>query len=160
MDYVKSKQLWVKRPKSECWQRTGRPPVSVRWFDTNKGDNQNPNIRSRLVARQIRHPGQDAVFAPTTLLEALRTLLSLAATDLPGRAARVRDLRSPKKTQVSFVDISRAYVNAKTDPDDPTHVQLPVEDVDSGSGLWGLLQRHMYGTQKAADGWQTEYSTT
>ena len=158
MDYVRSKQLWIKRPVSECWQKTGRPPVTVRWFDTNKGDDQNPNVRSRLVARQIRGPGQDAIFAPTPPLEALRTVLSLAATDLPGRAPRDRNPTSAKRTQVSFVDISRAYFNAKTDPDDPTYVQLPSEDCDSGKGLCGLLQRHMYGTQKAAEGWQSEYS--
>ena len=84
MEYVKAKGLWLKRPIRECLDKTGRPPVTVRWVDTNKGDDKCPNIRSRLVARQIRWPGQEAVFAPTPPLEALRTVLSLAATDLPG----------------------------------------------------------------------------
>ena len=158
MDYVKSKGLWAKRAVKECWERTRGPPVTVRWVEVNKGDDQNPNIRSRLVARQIRGPGQDAVFAPTPPLEALLTVLSLAATDLPGRPARCRDPNSSKRTQVSFVDISRAYFNAPTDPEDPTYVALPPEDDDYDKGLCGLLMRHMYGTQKAAEGWQTEYS--
>ena len=34
MDYVKSKGLWVKKPIKDCWDRTGRPPVTVRWVDT------------------------------------------------------------------------------------------------------------------------------
>ena len=62
------------------------------------------------------------------------------------------------RTQVLFVDISRAYFNAPTDPNEPAYFQLPAEDPDSGRGLCGLLQRHMYGTQKAAEGWQSEYS--
>ena len=56
MEFVKDKGLWVKRSISECWKRTGRPPVTVRWVETNKGDDVNPNIRSRLVARQICGP--------------------------------------------------------------------------------------------------------
>ena len=33
---------------------TGKALITVQWVDVNKGDNANPNIRSRLVARQIR----------------------------------------------------------------------------------------------------------
>ena len=159
MDFVRDKGLWVKRSVDECWKRTGRPPVTVRWVETNKGDDVTPNIRSRLVARQIRGPGQEAVFAPTPPLEALRTVLSLAATDLPGCAKRCRDPQSEERCQVSFVDISRAYFNAATDPNDPCYVALPREDPDFGKDLCGLLLRHMYGTQKAAEGWQCEYSS-
>ena len=126
----------------------------------NKGDDQAPNIRSRLVARQIRCPGTDAIFAPTPPLEALRTALSLAATDLPGRKPRCRDPLSEDRVQVSLVDISRAYFNASTDPENPTYVQLPAEDPDAGRDLCGLLMKHMYGTQRAAEGWQSEYSNT
>ena len=60
---------------------------------------------------------------------------------------------------MSFVDISRAYFNAKCDPDKPTYVELPPEDPDHGR-MCGLLQRHMYGTRAAADGWQREYART
>ena len=65
MQYVRDKGLWIKRSIKECWDKTGRPPVTVRWVETNKEDDVCPNIRSRLVAPQIRGPGQDAVFAPT-----------------------------------------------------------------------------------------------
>ena len=88
MGYVKSKGLWLKRPTRECFERTGKPPVSVRWADANKGDDKSPNMRSRLVARQICGQCQGAVFAPTPPLEALRTVLSLAATDLVGPTRR------------------------------------------------------------------------
>jgi len=158
LEYFKKKNVWVKKLVKECINKTGKPPISVRWVDTNKGDDVNPEIRSRLVARQIRGPGQDSVFAPTPPLEALRTVLSIATTNLPGKPRRCWDPMSEERTQISFIDISRAYFNAKTDPEEPTYVQLPTEDPDSGRGMCGLLMRHMYGTQKAAEGWQQEYS--
>ena len=60
---------------------------------------------------------------------------------------------------MSFVDISRAYFNAKCDQSNPTYVDLPPEDPDHGK-MCGLLLRHMYGTRAAADGWQQEYART
>ena len=54
--------------------------------------------------------------------------------------------------------ISRAYFNANTSDDDPTYVALPREMGDH-PGMCGLLRRHMYGTRRAADGWQEEYSS-
>ena len=137
---------------------TGRGAISVRWVDTNKGDDICPNIRSRLVARQIRGAGEETIFAPTPPLETLRTVISLAATDLPGRAPCCRDPDSNERMQISAVDISRAYFNASTEGCAPTYVQLPSEDKDSARGMCGLLLKHMYGTQAAADGWQQEYA--
>ena len=29
-------------------------PITVKWVDTNKGDDKRPNCRSRLVAREIK----------------------------------------------------------------------------------------------------------
>ena len=57
-----------------------------------------------------------------------------------------------------LLDISRAYFNAKTDESHPTYVDLPSE-VGAPSGTCGLLKKHMYGTQRAAEGWQDEYSS-
>ena len=74
-----------------------------------------------------------------------------------GKPQHVRDGKSERRTQISAVDISRAYFNAETDADKPTYVALPVEDPDSRE-MCGLLKKHMYGTRAAADGWQQEYS--
>ena len=65
LELFEAKELWVRRSVEEARRRTGKPPVSVRWVDVNRGDGLNPNIRSRLVARQIRQPGEQAIFAPT-----------------------------------------------------------------------------------------------
>ena len=47
MDYMKAKGRWLKRQSKKCFERTGRPPVIVRWADMNKGDDKSPNVRSR-----------------------------------------------------------------------------------------------------------------
>ena len=52
--YFHSKGVWMKVPKSSARAQTGRPPISVRWVDVNKGDDLVPNYRSRLVARQLK----------------------------------------------------------------------------------------------------------
>ena len=85
--------------------------------------------RSRLVARELRLPGQDSIFAPTPPLEVLRTVLSMAATDIKGARKHDRGADSEMRTQVSVIDISRAYFNAVKDPEvDPTYVELPRVD--------------------------------
>ena len=157
LEYFEAKGVWERRPRAEALARTGKAPISVRWIDTNKGDDDSPNYRSRLVAREIRRRGENPIFAPTPPLESLRTVVSLAATDVAGQPKHDRSPKSPHRTQLSFIDISRAYFCAATDPDDPTYVELPAEDPDHGA-MVGRLLKHMYGTRKAADGWHSEYS--
>ena len=157
--YFCDKGVWVKRPAGEARQRTGKGAISVRWVDVNKGDDLCPRYRSRLVARQLKAHDKSGAsfFAPTPPLEALRTILSLAATTV-GDWRPCYEKKSEKRTQISLIDISRAYFNAKLDPGVETYVQLPEEDADCGS-MCAKLVRHMYGTRAAADGWQEEYST-
>ena len=103
----------------------GRRPISFRWVETNKGDDDTPNVRSRLVAREIQTPGQDAIFAPTPPLESLRMILSASATSYEGHSSSPNWLpESEERTQILLVDISRAYFNAKTSEDDPVYVEL------------------------------------
>ena len=158
--FFHSRRVWLKVPKAHARAKGGRPPISVRWVDVNKGDDVQPNYRSRLVARQLRAmdlSGQ-SFFAPAPPLEALRTVLSLAATSV-GKRRPNWDPESPKRTQISLVDVKRAYFNAEVDPrDPPTFVELPKED-DDYALMCARLLRHMYGTRPAADGWQEEYST-
>ena len=62
-----------------------------------------------------------------------------------------RDSTSENRTQLLIIDISKAYFNAKTDEEDPTHVELPNE-MGADPGMCGLPRRHMYGTRRAAEG--------
>ena len=160
LEYFCTKGVWKKMPKHVARALSGRAPISVRWVDVNKGDDLNPNYRSRLVARQIKALDRsgDSFFAPAPPLEALRTVLGLAVTTI-GSHVPVLDGSSAERSQVSLVDIKRAYFNAKVDPrDPPTFVQLPEEHADSET-MRAQLLRHMYGTRMAADRWREEYST-
>ena len=60
LDYFHSKGVWSMRSVQEAWKLTGRPPISVRWVEVNKGDDDNPNYRSRVVACATRMAGQSA----------------------------------------------------------------------------------------------------
>ena len=43
--FFHSKRVWLKVPEARARAVTGRPPISVRWVDVNKGDDLNPNYR-------------------------------------------------------------------------------------------------------------------
>ena len=150
----------MKVPRQTAFARTGKSPISVRWVDVNKGDEEEPNYRSRLVARQLKATdfSGKSYFAPAPPLESLRTVISMAMTTA-GRHRLIYDPGSPQSMQLSFIDVKRAYFNAKVDRDaSPCFVELPPEDPDAG-GKCAELLRHMYGTRPAADGWHEEYST-
>ena len=158
LEYFVSKNVWDIVARGEAVKCQGKPPITVKWVDVNKGDDDHPEYRSRLVAREIRRHGEDSIFAPTPPLESLRCILSLATTDLPGRRRHVRDPVSEDRTQIQIIDISRAYFNAVTDDEHPTFVDLPEEHPDKCRGMCGRLRVHMYGTRRAAEGWHCEYA--
>ena len=83
-DDFSNKGVLEVRTVNEARTTMGRARISVRWVEVNKGDDQTPNIRSRLVAREIRTAGQDAIFAQTPPLESLRMVLSMATTKFEG----------------------------------------------------------------------------
>ena len=62
--------------------------------------------------------------------------------------------------QTGLVDVSSAYFNALVDEARPTYVEIPPEHPIAGQRVCSFRRRHMYGTQRAADGWQCEYSAT
>ena len=156
--YFAAKNVWQKVSRTYAKEVSGRNPITVKWIDINKGDDANPVYRSRLVAREVRMPWEASIFAPTPPLESLRSVLSLAATDLPGRRAHVRDGRSPRRTQIFIIDIKRAYFNAIISGEHPTFVELPKEDADRARGFVAQLLVHMYGTRRAGEGWHNDYS--
>ena len=125
LTFFHSKGVWTKKPMHRSREATGKPPISVRWVDVNKGDEINPNYRSRLVARQMKahdHSG-NSYFAPAPPLEALRTVLSLAVTSV-GKHKPILEPLHPRRSQISFIDIKRAYFNAKiNDKDPPTYLR-------------------------------------
>ena len=87
------------------------------------------------------------ISAPTPPLESLRTIVSLASTDMEGRAPHVREPKFERRTQTSAINISRAYFNASMeDGAEPTYVMLPPEHPDHAKNVCGLLWKYMCGT--------------
>ena len=117
LEYFNSLLVWEVVKTQECWDVTGRPPISTKWVDVNKGDQQEYDIRCRLVAREMGGAKSDEFYAPTPPLEANRLLFSEAATN--------RKFGKHEK-KLLFVDVRKAYFNAKVDR--PTFVELPPRD--------------------------------
>ena len=124
---------------------TGKKPIGVRWVDINKGDDQNPDYRSRLVAKEINTGHNDDLFAATPPIEALKILFKIAAY----RRSKSNSIK------VLFADAKRAYFNATATR--YVFVQLPPEEPKDGEqNICGKLQLSMYGTRDAAQNWERE----
>ena len=124
---------------------TGGKLIDLKWIDTNKGDSKNPEIRSRLVGREFNVMKDDSLYAATPPLEAMRLVLSDAATQ-----GELGD------KEVMINDVRRAYFYARTERD--VYVRLPDEDPAKADGKIGKLNLCLYGTRDAAKAWQEELS--
>ena len=144
MDYVRGKQVWDKIDRQEA-MRQGWPIVDTRWIDVNKGDVQNPNHRSRLVAKEFASSETEGLFAATPPLETLRVLISETATVEKNKEEKV----------LMIADISRAFFEAEVVRD--ICVELPEEgkdEEDKGKDVVGKLRLSLYGTRDAAANFQ------
>ena len=69
--YVHDMRVYDKIPRAQA-ARKGWKIIKTRWIDINKGDDDNPNYRSRLVGKEFNNEAMDGIFAGTPPLEALR----------------------------------------------------------------------------------------
>ena len=111
VEYMKKKGLWEAVPRS---QAGGGKIVSVKWVDTNKGTEDQPMIRSRLVARDFRVADKDRedLFAATPPWELKKLLMSQAAKRDDG-----------KKRKMLLIDVKKAHLNPECKED--VYVELP-----------------------------------
>ena len=79
MEFFNGMRVYDRVPRDEQRQ-TGGKVIGTKWIDVNKGDIDRPNIRCRLVGKEFRTTPDDASHASTPPLEALRVILSRAAT--------------------------------------------------------------------------------
>ena len=92
--YAEKKPVWGKTKRSLAKKKRGRTIVKSRWIDINKGDDANPNYRSRMGRKEFNNGELEGLFAATPPLEALRLILSWAATrgtPPPGYASKGRE---------------------------------------------------------------------
>ena len=132
-------------PRSEQAE-TGGKIIGTKWIDTNKGDSENPNIRCRLVGKEFRTGPDDALFASTPPLEALRLIVSRASTTTG----------EGEKRELMVNDVSRAYFYAKSTR--TLYVEIPPEDPRAHADYLGRLRLCLYGTRDAALNWQETLS--
>ena len=147
MGFFKKLGVYRRVPR-ELVKQTGGKMISVKWLDTNKGDHDNPNYRSRLVGREFNDSKDDTLYASTPPLEALRAIVSHAATI---------DVDRPKERRELMVnDVRRAYFYAKQQRN--VFIDLPAEDEEAKEGEVGQLLLCLYGTRDAAKEWQKTLS--
>ena len=87
---------------------TGRPPVSTKWVEVDKGAAEKPDVRCRLVARDFRVKGEghrDDLFAAMPPLEAKKLLFKMAAATWKGRS----EGKEPDK--IMLIDVKKAHLN-------------------------------------------------
>ena len=107
--------VWEPRSIAECIEVTGKNPVKVRWVDVNKGDDDSPNVRCRIVAKDFDVDKRPDLFAATLPLEYLRYLVSRCASSQFGS----------HKTKLMVQDVKKVYFYALETRD--VYVDLPPE---------------------------------
>ena len=139
MRWYEKFQVFEEVPDETCVLRTGCKPTSCRWRDISKGDSERVEVRSRLVAREIKQKGTDSYFAGTPPLALVRYVTSKAATLS----------KSGNRRQLMVLDAKRAFLHA--DALTETYVKPPHL---RHKERCCLLKKCMCGTLLAAAGWQ------
>jgi len=140
MEFIRKSNLYTKVRRSDVGG--GQRVIPVRWIRVNKGTQERPNVRCRLVAKEIKTYSDDSLFAATPPLEALKILITLAAS---------------KRWRLAHVDVRRAYFNAKVLRD--VYVELDEKDKEGDDDdMVGKLNFAMYGTRDAASSWEACYT--
>ncbi len=111
IEFFKARGVYTKR-RRESWMKV----ITTRWLDQNKGDEDRPKYRARLVGREIARDRRDDLFAATPPLESLKAIMSLCA----GRQARRHAHR------MMSIDVKRAYFYAPATR--PIFIAIPKED--------------------------------
>ena len=151
MAFFKEMNAYTRCPRSRVTAEGGKL-IDVRWIDTNKGDSEDPNYRSRLVGRDFNTYKDDSLYAATPPLEALRLIISHAATVRGGGQGHGK----VGYRELMVNDVSRAYFYAPATRS--LFIELPEEDVEAGEGEVGRLNVCLYGTRDAAREWQQTLS--
>ena len=143
LKYMDDMKVLQEVPESLCWEETKAKPIPVKWVDVNKGDEARPEIRCRLVAKELKSAQQkagifrDDVFSATPPQEGVKMLFSRMMSRKRGDC---------RKRKLMFIDISRAHFHSPARR--RVFVQLPAER--RREGYCALLLKSMYGTRDAA----------
>ena len=95
-----------------------------------------------MVGKEFKTGPDDALYASTPPLEALRLVLSKAATVIEGE----------EMNEIMINDVSRAYFYARSTR--CMYIEIPPEDLKAHPDYLGRLRLCLYGTRDAALNWQ------
>ena len=137
-------KLYTNVHKTECWNRTGKAPIQVRYVDINKGDARERSFHSRLVAKEMHNYKRDHLFATSPPSQAMKMVFSMVAINNKGEVIMIND-------------VSRAFLHAKEKRD--VYVALPEEGRLPGEEeTCAKLNASLYGAMDAAINCHDEYS--
>ena len=101
LQWIRKEDIYVKVPLRQCYEKTGKAPLDTRWIDTNKGDNDGPAHKGRIVVKEIKARKKlmdrllaDSLFSATPPTESLflpmssQMLVRLSKTDKPLKIGR------------------------------------------------------------------------
>ena len=145
----------MEAPVAECWNRTGRPPITTRWADLDRGTAASPDVRCRLVERDFKVKGKKDrfdLFAAMPPLEAEKALLRHAGLE---RRYERQD-GATQKLQLLFIDAKKAHLNGVVGEDEHVYVDLP-EEAGVKKGLCGRLKRWLYDMRPGSNACEREY---
>jgi hypothetical protein len=131
----------------ECWEMTGRAPVTTKFVRVNKGTKENPDVRARLCGRDFKVKGErDDLFAAMPPLEAKKMLFRQAI-----RSRRVWRDRKWQSYKIMLIDVKKAHLNGIVPEDVYAYVTLP-------DGTCWRLKRWLYGMRPAASAWEEDFT--
>jgi hypothetical protein len=117
IQFMKKIGLFEEVPIEQCWEMTGKDPISTKWVDIDKGTLGSPDVRCRLVARDFKPRGErdrEDLFAAMPPLEAKKLIFQKAVTENArsraegGDGVKLMSLTSRKRTSTA----SSAMTNA------------------------------------------------
>jgi hypothetical protein len=150
VDFMRKIKLYEKAPVTEAWEMTGKAPTSVKWVDLDKGNDEEPDVRCRLVGRDFKPKGEkdrEDLFAAMPPLEC-KEILFRKAVQMPRRGG--------KKMKLLFIDVKKAHLNVFLEEGEHAYIELPEEDAEIG--MCGRLRRWLYGMRPAASAWEKDYT--
>ena len=116
----------------------------TRWVDINKGDEDKPYYRSRLVVQEYKRHADWSFFTATPPLEALRSLLICATVEkLPNEVGQPVAWTEPVFLMLIDVRPAHFYSGARR----KVFVELPAEACTDKSKV-GRLLRSLYGCRE------------
>ena len=103
----KKMQVYQVVPRSQMQQDEEATMVSIKWVVTNKGTEETPKAKARLVAREFNDGSQkNEMFAGTPGLQAMRMVISRAVTT----SQTSRTSRRKTRNALRIMDINTAFL--------------------------------------------------